>query len=171
MKGEKHIREVNEQEIAPKVMNQIKEGAFLVVQAKDRKNLMTIGWAMFGYVWRKSTMMVAVRKSRFTHGLIEEADSFTVSVPTGNMRQEINFCGSKSGRDLDKFKECQLSTIKAKKASSLILKIPGYHYECRIIHKAPMDPRFMAKDLEQIYPAKDYHTLYFGEILACSLTE
>ena len=165
------MREVNEQEIAPKVMNQIKEGAFLVVQAKDRKNLMTIGWAMFGYVWRKSTMMVAVRKSRFTHGLIEEADSFTVSVPTGNMRQEINFCGSKSGKDLDKFKECGLVTTKAQKVSTPILKIPGYHYECKIIYKTPMDPKFMDKDVEALYPQKDYHTLYFGEVVACYIVE
>jgi flavin reductase (DIM6/NTAB) family NADH-FMN oxidoreductase RutF len=170
-KGENHMKDVNEQEIAQKVMERIKGGAFLVVQAKDRTNLMTIGWAMLGYVWRKSTMMVAVRKSRFTHDLIEKADSFSVSVPTGNMQKEINFCGSKSGRDLDKFKACHLSTLQAKKVSSPILKIPGYHYECRIIYKAPMDPRSMAKDLEQIYPAKDYHTLYFGEILACSLIE
>jgi flavin reductase (DIM6/NTAB) family NADH-FMN oxidoreductase RutF len=165
------MKEVNEQEVVQRAIKQIQQGAFLVVQAKERKNLMTIGWAMFGFVWRRSTMMVAVRKSRFTHHLIEEADSFTVSVPTGSMEKEINFCGSKSGRDLDKFKECHLATIKAKKVRSPILTIPGYHYECRIIYKTPMDPGWMAPDLAQLYPAKDYHTLYFGEIMACSLIE
>jgi hypothetical protein len=34
-----------------------------------------------------------------------------------------------------------------------------------------MDPKFLANDLEALYPAKDYHTLYFGEITACSLIE
>ncbi len=165
------MKEANELEIAPRAMALIKEGAFLVVQAKGRKNLMTIGWAMFGYVWRRSAMMVAIRNSRFTHRLIEEADSFTVSVPTGNMQKEINFCGTKSGRDLDKFKECQIATAKAQKVSTLVLKIAGYHYECRIVYKTPMEPRTMAKDLELIYPAKDYHTLYFGEIQACYLSE
>lgn len=165
------MKDVNELEIAQRAIELIKEGAFLVVQARDRKNLMTIGWAMFGYVWRRSAMMVAVRNSRFTHRLIEEADSFTVAVPTGNMQKEINFCGTKSGRDLDKFKECQLSTTKAKKVPTPILKIPGYHYECRMIYKTSMDPKFMAKDLEPIYPAKDYHTLYFGEIVACYLID
>jgi flavin reductase (DIM6/NTAB) family NADH-FMN oxidoreductase RutF len=165
------MKEANELEIAPRAMELIKEGAFLVVQAKGRKNLMTIGWAMFGYVWRRSAMMVAIRNSRFTHRLIEEADSFTVSVPTGNMQKEINFCGTKSGRDLDKFKECQIATAKAQKVSTPVLKIAGYHYECRIVYKTPMEPRTMAKDLELIYPAKDYHTLYFGEIEACYLSE
>jgi len=114
-----------------------KGGAFLVVQAKGRKNVMTIGWSMFGYVWGKSVMMVAVRNSRFTHGIIEEADSFTVSVPTEKMQKETSFCGSKSGKDLDKFKECQLATTKAQKVGAPVLKIPGYHYECKMIYKTP----------------------------------
>jgi flavin reductase (DIM6/NTAB) family NADH-FMN oxidoreductase RutF len=170
-KGANSMKNVQEQEVAQRNIKRIQEGAFLVVQAQDRKNVMTIGWAMFGYIWRKSTMMVAVRNSRFTYGIIEEADSFTVSVPTKSMQKEINFCGSKSGKDFDKFKECHFGTIKAKKVSSPILEIPGYHYQCRILYKTPMDPKFLAKDLELLYPAKDYHTLYFGEITACSLIE
>jgi flavin reductase (DIM6/NTAB) family NADH-FMN oxidoreductase RutF len=171
MKGEKEMKEANEMEIAQRAMELIKEGAFLVVQAKGRKNVMTIGWAMFGFAWRKPVMMVAVRNSRFSHGIIEEADSFTVSVPTGSMQKEINFCGSKSGKDLDKFKECGLVTTKAQKVSTPVLKIPGYHYECKIIYKTPMDPKFMDKDVGALYPQKDYHTLYFGEIVACYIGE
>ena len=165
------MKDFNYQETFPKVMKQVKEGAFLVVKGKERVNMMTIGWAMLGLVWRRPTMMVAVRTSRFTHGIIEGADSFTVSVPTGKMKKEIDFCGSKSGRDLDKFKECRLSTIQAKKVSTPVLKIPGYHFECRIVYKTPMDSKFLSPDLQSIYPAKDYHTLYFGEIMASYLTE
>lgn len=165
------MKEVNAQEVAQMNMKQIQEGAFLIVRAKDRMNLMTIGWALFGLIWRKPTMMVAVRNSRYTYGLIEEADSFTVSVPTGNMKKEIDFCGSKSGKNIDKFKECGLATIKSNKVNSPLLEIPGYHYQCRIIYKAPMDPKFLANDLMTLYPAKDYHTLYFGEIMACSFIE
>jgi flavin reductase (DIM6/NTAB) family NADH-FMN oxidoreductase RutF len=171
MKGEQEMKAVNEMEIAQRAVELIKGGAFLVVQAKGRKNVMTIGWAMFGYVWGKSVMMVAVRNSRFTHGIIEEADSFTVSVPTGNMQKETSFCGSKSGREFDKFKECKLATTKAQKVSTPVLKIPGYHYECKIIYKTPMEPKFMDKDVEALYPQKDYHTLYFGEIVACYIGE
>ncbi|MGD0624215.1 MAG: flavin reductase family protein [Thermodesulfobacteriota bacterium] len=165
------MKEVKEMEIAQRAVEIIKQGAFLVVQAKGRKNVMTIGWATFGFMWRKSVMMVAVRNSRFTHGIIEQADSFTVSVPSGNMQKEINFCGSKSGKDLDKFKECQLATTKAQKVSTPVLRIPGYHYECKMMYKTPMDPKFMDKDMEDLYPQKDYHTLYFGEIVACYISE
>ena len=165
------MKDVDYQAVAPTVMKRIEDGAFLVAQAGDRINVMTIGWAMFGHVWRKPTMMVAVRNSRFTFGIIEEGDSFTVSVPTGNMDKEINFCGTKSGRDVDKFGQCSLSTTKARAINSPILDIPGYHYECRIIYKSAMEPPFLSKDLERLYPMKDYHTLYFGEILSCYLRE
>jgi flavin reductase (DIM6/NTAB) family NADH-FMN oxidoreductase RutF len=134
-------------------------------------NVMTIGWALFGYVWRRPVLMVAVRKTRHTFGIIEDADSFTVSVPTGDMKKESSLCGSKSGRDLDKFKECGLSTSSSKKISTPCLKIPGYHFECRIVCKVPMDPKRIVPDVEALYSAKDYHTLYFGEIAASYVSE
>jgi flavin reductase (DIM6/NTAB) family NADH-FMN oxidoreductase RutF len=160
------MKEMKDLEGIQKFMSRIEEGAFLVVKGKEGTNVMTIGWALIGFVWRRPVMMVAVRTSRYTYQLIEKADSFTVSIPSGNMKKEINICGSKSGRDLDKFKECGFSAAKSKKVGSPVLKIPGYHFECRIINKAPTDPKFLSPDLEDIYPAKDYHTLYFGEVLA-----
>ena len=165
------MKDLSYQEMASKVLKQLEGGAFLVAKGKDRMNVMTIGWAMLGFVWSRPCMMVAVRSSRFTHGIIGEADSFTVTVPTGDMKKEINFCGSKSGRDMDKFKECRLATNQAQKVSTPVLKVPGYHFECRIVYKTPMDPKSLSPDLEKIYPGKDYHTLYFGEILASYLTE
>jgi hypothetical protein len=40
-----------------------------------------------------------------------------------------------------------------------------------MMYKTPMDPKFMDKDMEDLYPQKDYHTLYFGEIVACYISE
>ena len=60
------MKKVNEFEIVPAVMKQINEGAFLTVEAKGQKNVMTIGWALVGILWKKSVLMVAVRNSRHT---------------------------------------------------------------------------------------------------------
>ncbi len=165
------MKKVNKFEIVPAVMKQIQGGVFLTVAAKHQKNVMTIGWALVGILWQKTVMMVAVRNSRHTFGLIEEADSFTVSVPTKDLQRELECCGTMSGRAVDKFKECRLATRKAQKVSSPVLDIPGYHYECRRLYKSALDPTMMDKDLEDLYPKKDYHTLYFGEIVACYQTE
>jgi len=158
--------------VAEDSINRIKRGAFLTVQSGTKRNTMTIGWATFGVVWGKPIMMVAVRSSRHTFGIIEEAGDFTVTVPAEDMHKEIAYCGSKSGRDADKFKMCNLETADSRQVTSPIIKTRGRHYECKIIYKSAMDPARLDKDYDSaLYPKKDYHTLYFGEILACYETD
>jgi flavin reductase (DIM6/NTAB) family NADH-FMN oxidoreductase RutF len=149
------------------VMKQIKEGAFLTVQAGKALNTMTIGWATLGFAWKKPMMMVMVRNSRHTFSLIEKAADFTVSVPAADMKKEIAFCGTKSGRDVDKFKECKLKTAPSRQVVSPIIQVPGIHFECRIVYKNAIDPSRLTREFDPIYPEKDYHTIYFGEIQAC----
>jgi flavin reductase (DIM6/NTAB) family NADH-FMN oxidoreductase RutF len=156
------MNDVGYMHVAEDSINKIKEGAFLTVKSGNALNTMTIGWATFGVVWRKPIMMVSVRSSRHTFRIIESAKDFTVTVPAGDMHKETDFCGSKSGRDVDKFKMCHLETTDSREVASPIIKIPGRHYECKIIYKSAMDPAHLEKD---------YHTLYFGEILACYETD
>lgn len=154
--------------VACDTMNKIKKGAFLTVKSAKALNTMTIGWATFGVVWMKPILMVAVRSSRYTFGIMEEAVDFTVTVPGDDRRKEIAFCGSKSGRDVDKFKECKLEILSGRQVVSPVIKIPARHYECKIIYKSAMDPIYFNKDYAvSLYPQKDYHSLYFGEILDC----
>lgn len=116
--------------------------------------------------------MVAVRDSRHTFNLIEKSNDFTVTIPAdASSKDAVMFCGTKSGRDYDKFIECGLQTRKAVTVDSPIIDIPGIHYECKIIYKSAMDNTNLDEQLEKLYPAKDYHTLYFGEILACYQTD
>lgn len=154
--------------VADQAMARIRKGAFLTVEAGGKLNTMTIGWALLGVVWSKPMMMVAVRDSRHTFGIIEKAGDFTVSIPTDKMKKEIAFCGTKSGRDYDKFKECGLVAGAAQKTASPIVQVPGIHFECRIVYKSAMDPALLdAVYKKDLYPEKDFHTLYFGEILEC----
>lgn len=161
------MRDVDFKVVYEGVMNQIKEGAFLTVRAGDALNTMTIGWATIGIAWRKPVMMVMVRSSRHTFRLIEKAADFTVSVPNGDAKKALAFCGTKSGRDLDKFKACGLKTAPGRNVVSPIIQIPRIHIECRIVYKNPIDPAQLTHDYDPLYPDKDYHTLYFGEIQAC----
>ncbi len=162
------MERVNYMAVAEKAMAQISKGAFLTVGAGTQLNTMTIGWATLGIIWRKPIMMVAVRDSRHTFDIIEKAADFTVSCPKDALKDELIFCGTKSGRSLDKFKECGLKTGKAQKTVSPIIQIPGTHFECKIVYKSAMDPAFLdAEYMQLLYPEKDFHTLYFGEIVDC----
>ena len=161
------MKKVDYMSVAEKVIDQIKRGAFLTVKAGDNQNTMTIGWAAIGYAWGKPVLMVLVRKTRHTFGIIEKAADFTVTAPLTDMQKAIKFCGTKSGRDVDKFEECGLKLADGQQTLSPVIKTPGIHFECKIVHKAPMDPVYLDQELQGLYPAKDYHTLYFGEIIEC----
>ena len=161
------MKQLDYMAVAEKAMKQIKKGSFLTVQAGDALNTMTIGWATIGFVWKRPVFMVAVRDSRHTFGVIEKAEDFTVSVPLTDMKDAVMFCGTKSGRDYDKFKECGLKVRDGGKTRSPIIDTPGIHFECRIIYKSAMDPAYLDAGCDKLYPEKDYHTLYFGEILEC----
>jgi len=166
------MKDIDYNKAAGDSIGKIKKGAFLTVKSGDNLNIMTIGWATFGFIWNKPIMMVAVRPTRHTFGIIEKAGEFTVTIPAGNMGKEIAFCGSKSGRDVDKFKMCNLETMNAERTTSPVVKTAGLHYECRIVYKSAMDPAHLDRDYDStFYPQKDYHTLYFGEILACYETD
>jgi flavin reductase (DIM6/NTAB) family NADH-FMN oxidoreductase RutF len=166
------MKDVDYMSVAQDSINKIRGGAFLTVKSVNGLNTMAIGWASFGVVWRKPIMMVAVRTSRHTFGIIEAAKDFTVTVPAGDMRKEIAFCGSKSGRDVDKFKLCNLETAGSRQVASPVIRTRGRHYECRIVYKSAMDPAHLDKEYDSfLYPDKEYHTLYFGEILACYETD
>ena len=162
------MKDVDYMNVADDAIKAIRKGAFLTVKSVDKVNTMAIGWAAFGVVWRIPIMMVAVRLTRHTFGIIEKAADFTVTIPSGDMSKEIAFCGSKSGRDVDKFKACNLKIADSRKVVSPIIQIPGRYYECKIVYKSAMNPAYLEKELdESLYSQKDYHTLYFGEILAC----
>ena len=154
------------------LMERIKKGAFLTVKAGEKVNTMTIGWATIGYIWQRPIFMIAVRDSRHTFSLLEKTDNFTVSIPAGDEQNKaLMFCGTKSGREFDKFKQCDLQQKQARHTESPIIDIPGVHYECKIVYKSAMDNAFLERSLEKLYPQKDYHTLYYGEIVACYETE
>jgi flavin reductase (DIM6/NTAB) family NADH-FMN oxidoreductase RutF len=100
------------------------EGVFLVVLDKNgRANSMTIGWGEVGIIWSRPVFTVLVRRSRYTYDCLLSADSFTVNVPsTGQLEEELLFCGTKSGRDLDKAAACGLTLIAAREVSSPIIE-------------------------------------------------
>jgi len=141
----------------------------LVTQAKQGPpNVMAIGWGQVGIIWRKPVFTVLVRPSRYTYGLIEEAGEFTVNIVPAQLKDLVQYCGSVSGRNHDKFKEKGMTAIPSSKIKTPIIRECILHYECKIIYKNDL----ISSELEPsivtgFYPSGDFHRLYFGEILAC----
>lgn len=164
------MKKANYMDVSKQIEEQLPKGTFLTVKDKDGNlNTMTIAWGSLGFMWNKPVFTVMVRYSRHTHKLIENAEDFTVNFPTNNqLKKELAFCGSKSGRNLDKFKELNLEIIDGKNVKSPILAECDINLECKIIHKQTLDTSGMNEKVKNIYgDEKDYHVLYFGEIVSC----
>lgn len=141
-------------------------GLFLVSAGKDeRPNAMTIGWGLVGTIWRRPFLAVAVRLSRHTHKLIEESGEFNVCLPAKGMEEALDVCGTRSGRDIDKFKELKLTAAKGREVEAPYIAECPVHYECRVAYKTQLGPGDLERALEgEIYPGGNYHVLYFGHI-------
>ena len=159
--------------LLPQANEQLPRGAFLTAGG-ETWNPMTIGWAQFGVVWARPVMTVMVRKSRFTYSLMEQTDVFTVSFPkTKEMAKELAFCGVRSGRDVNKEKEANLSRLAPRAGGAEAVAGCGIVIECRIVQKqlldlSTFDPAFrsMYYGSNQALPDGDPHMLYVGEVLA-----
>ncbi|HCC49357.1 MAG TPA: flavin reductase [Elusimicrobia bacterium] len=144
-------------------------GAFLVVEdGKGRVNAMTIGWAQLGVIWGEPVMTVLVRPSRHTHAMLEKAAGFTVCVPRrGEMKKELAFCGSKSGREYDKIRACALALKDGAAPGLKYIDGCALVYHCAMHGGTQLAPETLAPEaLGKYYgPAEAPHKLYFGKIL------
>lgn len=79
---------------------------------RPQNNLITVAWA--GTVCSDPPMLsIAVRKERWSYEQIKETREFTVNLVSKDLLWATDFCGVKSGKDVDKFKECKLTSVKA----------------------------------------------------------
>lgn len=147
-------------------------GVFLNV-AGEKPNTMTIGWGWMGPCWGKNVFVALVRPQRHTYDMIRNAGEFTVSVPTRNpLRQQLAFMGTQSGRDVNKFDGYGLTAAPAQQVSAPIVAECGLHFECKTMLVQDMTGDQMALEvLNRCYPERDYHTMFFGEIVDCYRTD
>ena len=115
--------------------------------------------------------------------MLDENPEFTINVPICDFDKKIiGFCGTKSGRDVDKIKHLGLTLEEPE-----IISVPGIKQlpltlECRVIYKQEQDKNVIQpKDIINYYPQyvddiksgnnKDFHTSYFGEIVSAYIIE
>jgi flavin reductase (DIM6/NTAB) family NADH-FMN oxidoreductase RutF len=129
-------------------------------------NTMAIGWGIMGVIWGKPMFVVLVRPSRFTYSLIEECGDFTVNVVPPAMRQVVEYCGTRSGRDVDKFAEQPITGEPAQTVNSPVIAESAIVYECQVVHTNDVNPDGLVKEIvDSAYAKGDFHRLYYGEIM------
>ncbi len=130
-------------------------------------NSMTVAWGGMGAMWDKPFVQVVVRPVRYTYQFMERYDTFTLCAFPEAYRKALNLLGTKSGRDGDKIAEAGLTPIAATHVAAPAFAEADLIIECRTIYWDDLDPaHFLAPEIERNYPQKDYHRVYFGEIVA-----
>nr|MDD6334905.1 flavin reductase family protein [bacterium] len=149
----------------------LSQGGIFLTAGPHKPNTMTIGWGGINYYWGKPLFVVPVRYSRYTYPLLNEAGEFTVSVPApgSDLKRALGIMGTKSGRDIDKYAAAGLTLAPGRALSTPVIAECGLHYECRVVMKQTMDPAGVleASILEKDYTAGNFHTLFYGKIVAC----
>lgn len=102
-----------------------------VADRQGRPNLITVAW--IGTVNSEPPMLsISIQPRRMSHKLLLDTGEFTVNLPTESLTKAIDYCGIKSGRDIDKFKECQLSQLKMPGVKAPAVAESPVNLGCRI---------------------------------------
>ena len=129
-------------------------------------NTMTAGWGGLGILWRKPTATIYVRPQRYTSEFLDESDCFTLSFFPEQYREQLNYCGAKSGRDTDKIKDCGF-TVCAGEGNAPYFGEADLVLVCRKTMRMPMDPSAVPEEARKNFyqgPEQGYHLIYWGEI-------
>lgn len=171
-------KEVNVWDYAGLIMKQIDAGILMTTATAEQQDTMVIGWGHIGVIWGKPVFVAYVRESRHTKALVDQNPEFTINVPLGAVDKNIiAVCGTKSGRDMDKFAQLGLQTEPGETVAVPGIRQLPLTLECKVIYRQDQDPAALAQDVMARYYTPgtrnegDYHTMYFGLITAAYIIE
>ena len=143
---------------AEKTVNE--DGTFSI----GRVNTMTASWGGLGELWNKPVATIYIRPSRFTKEIIDSTDNFSLSVLPEKYKSALDYCGTHSGRNEDKFAATKLNVEYMNgtpwiKQARLVLF-------CHKLYAQAFDPFSFTEEkvLKQNYKKDDFHTMYIAEI-------
>jgi flavin reductase (DIM6/NTAB) family NADH-FMN oxidoreductase RutF len=120
----------------------------------DNSNLITLAWVA-RVVSEPHVMSISIRPSRHSTSLIEKLEEYVINVPNSNLVREMDFCGTRTGKKIDKWKALNLTKQKSSRVSVPSIKEFLINIECKVIKKLELGT----------------HIIYFGEVLAVKVGE
>lgn len=114
----------------------------------DKCNIITLSWV--GTICTEPAMAsISVRPSRYSYNLIEKTGEFVINLTTRQLVFAADYCGVKSGKDVDKFDKLKLNALAAKHVKAPLIKESPINIECRVseIKKLGSHDMFIAEIL------------------------
>jgi len=149
------------------ILRRMRKGGVLctVVDESGAQNLLTLGWGQVGpHYHRNPIFIIAVAPPRYSWRFLEQVPEFVIAVPDDSLKEAVLFCGTRSGRDQDKFEAAGLTPVPSThiRAPS-ILECP-INVECRVYTKVAPPHTLLTPEHRQ-RPLAEQHTIYFAEVL------
>jgi len=120
----------------------------------ENSNILTIAWT--GIICTDpATTYISVRKERFSYDIIKQNGEFVINLASEDLAKAVDFCGVRSGKNLDKFKECNLTKEAATEVQAPMIKECPINIECRV------------KEIKEL----GSHDMFIAEILAVNVDD
>ena len=120
----------------------------------ERPNIITVAWA--GTVCSAPAMLsISVRKGRYSHSIIEETGEFAVNLVNKELTFATDYCGVRSGRDVDKFREMKLTEQPSRYISAPGIAESPLILECKVKQQIPLGT----------------HDMFLAEVVGVSVDE
>lgn len=124
------------------------------IDKDNNPNVFTVGW--IGTACTHPPMITAaIRPERLSYKYIKESGEFVVNLPSKNMTKIVDFCGVKSGKNIDKIKECNLTLEESTKVKTPCIEQCPVSIECKVKNIIPLGT----------------HDLFLAEVLAVNVEE
>lgn len=125
-----------------------------VADSAGNVNLFTVAWT--GTVCSDPPMVsISVRPERYSYHMIEETGEFVVNLTTKSLAYATDYCGVRSGRDTDKWREMKLTPLKGEHVQAPMVAESPVNLECRVMQRLELGT----------------HTMFLAKVLAVHVDE
>ncbi|MDD4773753.1 MAG: flavin reductase family protein [Eubacteriales bacterium] len=120
----------------------------------EKSNVLTVGWT--GIINSKPPKTyVSLKPERYSHGIISQTREFVINLTTAPLVRAADFCGIRSGRDIDKFSACSLETE------------PASGVGCPLLSASPLSIECVVSDILRL----GSHDMFIADIVAVDVNE
>ena len=161
------FKKINIQSVTLKIFETIEKDWMLISAGNLIDfNTMTANWGTLGTLWHKPVAICFIRPQRYTYQYVESNLYFTLSFFDETYKKALSYCGTYSGRDKDKIEETGLKPFSTEN-KTISFEQSSMYFECKKLYFGDIKPgNFLYSGLtDEIYPTRDFHRFYIGEIL------
>lgn len=123
-------------------------------QGEEKPNIITVAWASTSCS-SPAMISISIRPERYSYHIIKESGEFVVNLVTEELVYASDYCGVRSGRDIDKFQQMKLTPLKSRTVNAPGISESPVNIECKVVQVIPLGS----------------HDLFLGEVTGVTIDD